>query len=496
MTDDEVQALIEKQKEEQQEKETEEETTVEEEVDPELLEAQQNMAQYASAEPITTDGNVYNIMLVGLDTTDKGWIGNSDSMILISVNYRLEQISMISLMRDTHVMIPGIGYRKLNATYPNGGGPLLVKTVEENYKIDVDRYVTVDFGSMIDIIDEIGTIEITFTPKEAENANKSIKQQCRILGLKSNKYLIPGEGTYECNGMQAVAYARIRKVGNSDYQRTERQREVLLKLLDKVKAMSFEDLDRLATRLLPLLTHNVPESEFWGLLAKAPTLMKYKIISDRIPYDGMYHGYNGDLVPDWEPTVRKLKETIYLSLIDHIDGAIERYENQIQFANPLLWEIKQYYPSEFKVGVQSLNILKKMLGIELPVDEAAFIALHFITAEYDTKMDVTFDIPRLIDDIIAIVESEFSIKINKESIHYERFITHLKFFAARVLQAKQMPDDDDFLFRNMIRDQYKKSYACAQMIRQHLGECYKVAISEEEVVYLTVHIKRVTMHVD
>ena len=292
MTDDEVQALIEKQKEEQQEKETEEETTVEEEVDPELLEAQQNMAQYASAEPITTDGNVYNIMLVGLDTTDKGWIGNSDSMILISVNYRLEQISMISLMRDTHVMIPGIGYRKLNATYPNGGGPLLAKTVEENYKIDVDRYVTVDFGAMIDIIDEIGTIEITFTPKEAENANKSIKQQCRILGLKSKKYLIPGEGTYECNGMQAVAYARIRKVGNSDYQRTERQREVLLKLLDKVKAMSFEDLDRLATRLLPLLTHNVPESEFWGLLAKAPTLMKYKIISDRIPYDGMYHGYN------------------------------------------------------------------------------------------------------------------------------------------------------------------------------------------------------------
>ena len=192
----------------------------------------------------------------------------------------------------------------------------------------------------------------------------------------------------------------------------------------------------------------------------------------------------------------RLKETIYLSLIDHIDGAIDRYKNQIQFTNPLLWEIKQYYPSEFKVGVQSLSILRKMLGIELPVDEAAFIALHFITAEYDTKMDVTFDIPRLIDDIIAIVESEFSIKIDKESIHYERFITHLKFFAARVLQAKQMPDDDDFLFRNMIRDQYKKSYACAQMIRQHLGECYNVAISEEEVVYLTVHIKRVTMHVD
>mgnify|MGYP000273138779 CR=1 FL=1 len=87
----------EKQKEEQQQEEAAEEETeeVQEEIDPELLEAQQNMAQYASTEPITTDGNVYNIMLVGLDTTDKGWIGNSDSMILISINYRLEQISMI-----------------------------------------------------------------------------------------------------------------------------------------------------------------------------------------------------------------------------------------------------------------------------------------------------------------------------------------------------------------------------------------------------------------
>ena len=92
---------------------------------------------------------------------------------------------------------------------------------------------------MIDIIDEIGTIEITFTPKEAENANKSIKQQCRILGLKSKKYLIPGEGTYECNGMQAVAYARIRKVGNSDYQRTERQREVVFIIAISVSSFAF-----------------------------------------------------------------------------------------------------------------------------------------------------------------------------------------------------------------------------------------------------------------
>lgn len=313
VSDEEAARQIEEKK-KQREAAMEQEEKKEEEaepIDPELLEAQRNMEKYASTEPITTDGNVYNVLLVGLDTTKDNWVGNSDSMILVSVNYRLHKISMISLMRDLHVNIPGVGYRKLNAAYPNGGGPLLTQTVEENFKIDVDRYVTVDFGSMIDIIDEIGTIEITFTQKEAENANKSIKQQCRILGKKSKKYLIPGEGTYECNGMQAVAYARIRKVGNSDYQRTERQREVLMKLLEKVKAMSLEDIDRLATRLLPMLTHNIPESEFWGLLAKAPTLLSYNIVQDRIPYDGMFHSYNGNLVPDWESTVRKLKEEIY-----------------------------------------------------------------------------------------------------------------------------------------------------------------------------------------
>lgn len=308
MTDEEVAEKMAAQRAAQEEAEAEEE---EEEIDPELQAIQENLEQFASTEPITSDGSVYNVILVGLDTTSEDFIGNSDSMILVSINYRLKQISMVSLMRDTYVDIPGIGYRKLNASYPNGAGPLLCETITENYKVQVDRYVTVDFGNMIDIIDAIGNIEITFTEKEAENANKSIRQQCRILGLDKDDYLIPGEGTYQCNGMQAVAYARIRKVGNADYQRTERQREVLTKLLDKVKTMSLEDIDRLANRLLPMLTHNIPESEFWGLLARAPELLSYTIVQDRIPYDGLFQSVNGNLVPEWDETIQRLKSTIY-----------------------------------------------------------------------------------------------------------------------------------------------------------------------------------------
>lgn len=190
----------------------------------------------------------------------------------------------------------------------------------------------------------------------------------------------------------------------------------------------------------------------------------------------------------------KLKDTIYLSLIDHIHCAIERQKNNLLFSNPLLWEIKQYYPSEFQVAVESLNILKHTLGISFPVDEAGFIALHFITSEYDTNMEITFDIPKLIDQILHIINKHFALQIDRDSIHFERFITHLKFFAARVLQAQQIPDDGDFLFRTMIREQYKECFACAQDIKAYIEQEYKIQISEEEVVYLTVHIRRITMH--
>lgn len=308
VSDEEIRQQIEEQKTKQNEQEIVEEEVV---TDPELLAAQRNIEKYASEEPITTDGSVYNVLLIGVDTTKDNYIGNSDSMILVSINYRLHKISMISLMRDTYVHIPNVGYRKLNAAYPNGGGPLLIETIEENFKININRYMTVDFGNMIQIIDEIGSIQITFSQKEAENANKSIKQQCKLLGLKYKDYKLPSGGTYQCNGMQAVAYARIRKVGNADYQRTERQREVLMKLLENVKKMSIDDLDRLATRLLPMLTHNIPEDEFWGLMGKVATLLSYNIEQDRIPYDGMFVSVNGNLTPDWESTVSKLKDTLY-----------------------------------------------------------------------------------------------------------------------------------------------------------------------------------------
>ncbi len=268
------------------------------------------------ATPVEDDDDVYNVLLIGVDRRNKSWAGNSDSMILMSLNHKKNQISMISLMRDTYVNIPGIGMRKLNAAHANGAGPLLLKTVEENFKIDVDRYVSVDFSGMIAIIDQLGGIELTMSDAEVKVANDLyIKEMCKLQNLKEEKYRIPSGGTRKYNGIQAVAYARIRYVGNSDYQRTERQRIVLTKMLEAMKSMSVTELMSFAETVLPLVTHNIPESEIWELLGKAPALLQYQLVKDRIPYDGLYRVVyvkkQDMLVPNWEKTIAKLKATLY-----------------------------------------------------------------------------------------------------------------------------------------------------------------------------------------
>ena len=105
---------------------------------------------------LPNNNNVYNILLIGVDRRDKTWYGNSDSMILLSVNKDTKQIHMTSFMRDLYANIPDVGVKKLNAACAYGGGPLVVRTIEDNYKLPIDNYASVDFDSMIDIIDAVG----------------------------------------------------------------------------------------------------------------------------------------------------------------------------------------------------------------------------------------------------------------------------------------------------------------------------------------------------
>ena len=288
-------------------------TTVNEE---ELKEIHQQMAVVKPKKENKTEKNVFNILLVGVDRRDKSWNGNSDSMMLVSINYDDERVSVVSLMRDTYVEIENVGYNKLNNAYARGGGPLLTSTISNAFGVDVSRYAAVDFEDMIKIVDAMGGVDLELTEAEISVSNGYMMDMCNTLGLNGDNYILPlATGMYHCNGVQAVAYARNRFVGNSDYARTERQRYVIAQMVERVKNMNAAELTSFVTSVLPLVTHNVKEADIWQLVSNAPALLGYTYLTDRIPYDGHYEVIYVDqqdmLVPDWEYTVNQLHETIY-----------------------------------------------------------------------------------------------------------------------------------------------------------------------------------------
>lgn len=187
---------------------------------------------------------------------------------------------------------------------------------------------------------------------------------------------------------------------------------------------------------------------------------------------------------------KKLNKNIYVTLTDHISFAIERYSQGLNFSNPLLYEIKMFYRNEFEIGQYALDLINSRLGIQLPEDEAAAITLHIVNAEYDVQMGETIDITKLISNILDIVKTQLQMEIDEQTLHYERFITHLKFFAQRIY--KKIPlNSDDAGFRKMIQRQYPEEYKCSLKIASFIEKEYKHKVTSEELVFLTVHIRRV-----
>lgn len=190
----------------------------------------------------------------------------------------------------------------------------------------------------------------------------------------------------------------------------------------------------------------------------------------------------------------KLSKSIYITLTDHINYAIERYQQGVQFSNALLWEIKKLYQQEFSVGKKAIEIIHDKLGIELSEDEAASITLHLVNAEFGVEMPNTIGITKLIQNVIKIVTYHFQTALNEETINYDRFITHLKFFSQRVITNRNNHGEDE-VFHEMIKNQYPEAYECAEKIKAYIEKEYGIELPNEEMVYLTIHIKRITMNV-
>lgn len=191
---------------------------------------------------------------------------------------------------------------------------------------------------------------------------------------------------------------------------------------------------------------------------------------------------------------KKLSDNIYVSLTDHINFAIERYEKGIQFHNALLWEIKRFYHHEFELGEHAVRHIETKLGVSLPEDEAGFIALHIVNAEIDGEMDQTVTMTHIIQGVLNIIKYYFKIEFPKDSLDYDRFLTHLRFFAQRLVGGKLYTTDDP-AFCDMIRKQYPEEFLCVEKVRAYVSKEYQHEMTEEEMMYLTVHIRRLVKQV-
>ncbi len=185
-----------------------------------------------------------------------------------------------------------------------------------------------------------------------------------------------------------------------------------------------------------------------------------------------------------------LDKQIYVSLADHIAFAVKRFRSGIIIKNELLNEVRRVHKAEFKVSLWAVDYINEKLGIELPEDEAGFIALHFVNAGYRETTMKSITSTKIIKDILNIIKYNFAIELDEDDLNYDRLLTHLKYFAKRIVNNNQNNStDSDFI--KMISTTYPEAYECAVKIGDYILKNNDYYVNDDEIVYLTMHIQRV-----
>lgn len=213
-------------------------------------------------------GGYMNIALFGIDnrSTGKYESGNSDCIMIASINNDTKEVRLISVYRDSFLAVDDDDdLRKLNAAYAKGGPTGAVAALNKNLDLDIKEYVAVDFNAVMEVVDALGGIELDISSKEAETMKIYINEMNEVMG--TNGTAVSGPGLQTVNGIQALAYCRDRYSGGDDYGRTERQRTVISKIVEKVKAASFPTLNKVIDKLFPDISTSLSKLEILGLAA-------------------------------------------------------------------------------------------------------------------------------------------------------------------------------------------------------------------------------------
>ncbi len=186
----------------------------------------------------------------------------------------------------------------------------------------------------------------------------------------------------------------------------------------------------------------------------------------------------------------ELDEYIYASLTDHISFAFKRYEEKVEIKNDLLYEIRRIHKKEFEIGKWAIDYIEKKYNVKFPIDEAGFIAMHIVNANYKESINESFLMTKIVKDILNIIRYYYSIEFEENDFNYDRLVTHLKFFASRLIKKDVLENKDNELI-NIIKVQYNDAYNCACKIKEFIEKNHEYIVSEDEILYLTLHINRV-----
>ena len=212
-----------------------------------------------------------------------------------------------------------------------------------------------------------------------------------------------------------------------------------------------------------------------------------------IPYE--YIKVTDDLVNYISERVNvPLNSSLIVTLSDHIAFAIERKKQGMEFTNPLIDSIHDYFPDELALGRYCLGEIKEKLGVELNGDEAGFIAMHIINARMGTNLGQVPNITKMINDCMEIADTFYSGKIDKSSIAYDRFLVHMKFLAKRLFNSQELPNvlsrDEDIL--TLVKLKFKKHYKCAKCIQDYVMKNYAKMLTEDELLTLAIHLRKIS----
>jgi len=261
-------------------------------------------------------GEWMNILLLGTDARGDTKYLRTDTMIVLSVNPGTSQMKLTSVMRDIWVQIPGYGGQKLNAACVYGGPELTIRTINEYFGLNIQKYALVNMQCLVEIVDALGGIQLDVTPAESGAIRRL---NASSVGAKdgSGKYVsdaVPSGSNVTLDGKQALAYARIRK-SDSDYARTSRQRTVLVAIAKKLQGVSLLSLGGIVTSMLRYVETNLSFDEIMSLAGVCRGANLANLAEFRIPADGTFdagmYGNTWCIKPDFEANASQLREFIY-----------------------------------------------------------------------------------------------------------------------------------------------------------------------------------------